>query len=333
MMSNNNYIIQQSNIYCNHTFNKNDKSNEYFKRNEEKKPKHSFQNEKRKSNDSNSSSNDSVVNSSMIDSPCSSFDYNRRKCESTFEHQKTDENKTKSNMITIIFPPRKFTNPLEVQNQIFEHLNKLNQQRYFNCFINSPNSEEYSINFGYWKMMETYNFEIFEFKEILFQLLWILMIAEDKMKFMHLNLSDNCILIKRLKTPVIYYLKNNSKVKDQKRWICHDCEVKICDYEEAQIQITNEKGKEMIIGNTGKEYDEFADRRTIHQLLSDINLPETNDSERTNKRYYEKLKMMLNGDCERYQNMKILVKSQLFSSMRYYRVPENDQYTEYVYEF
>ena len=66
--------------------------------------------------------------------------------------------------------------------------------------------------------------------EDIFQIIWILFIAERELKFMHNNLLDRRIIVEHIDKPIYYHLKFKDRPELETIWCCEYVKVKLYDF-------------------------------------------------------------------------------------------------------
>lgn len=239
--------------------------------------------------------------------------------------------------------------PSYIETHIFSQLNKLMLHRYCNNFIYlydwyksyidydepSRSKSEQQINlvmevgdktFFQWKKQnKTVN--VNELKEIMFQVIWGLMVAQDQLKFMHNDMHAKNIMINKSNKHHYYY---NSKYN--KMWECPQYVVKLCDFGSAQIECINERTKrKQTYGIDPSPFDEMVDRNKLYESLKGIKLANCDNLEEE-KANFEEVKRLLKFNIKKYLTLEELLNLDFFDSMVVDRKDITDDQSIYSYE-
>ena len=152
----------------------------------------------------------------------------------------------------------------------FHQLNKLMKKRYCNNFIDSQSSKhDYETLMTWWERSEIYC-DVDELKEIVFQVLWGLMVAQKECSFYHQALDFDNIMIKKSRTPNYYVLTNKTNSEERKTWCCRKVEVKICSFESSLIDYIDEETNEIVLKVDTTIIQDTLDRNRFAELLLGI---------------------------------------------------------------
>ncbi|BFU23196.1 protein kinase domain containing protein [Entamoeba histolytica HM-1:IMSS-B] len=184
----------------------------------------------------------------------------------------------------IIKKPRDFQETSYAECRIFKALAKLMTKRYCNNFIymyqwfksfvneserQGDSEQKISFIMEYAEMTFAKRksiskrelFEMQEVKEIIFQVIWALMIGQKELSFMHNDLHANNIMINKAKKDHYYF-----NPFDNSAWKTSIAVVKICDFGSSRIQVDGE-----IIGKGQELFDEYVDRLKFCESLQGFN--------------------------------------------------------------
>ena len=252
--------------------------------------------------------------------------------------------------------PKEQNEPSYIECHIFKQLNKLMEKRYSNNFIylyewyksyvddietlieqkkkriKSDQQINFIMEIGQttffnWKKANK-PMNIYELKEIMFQVIWALMIAQKELQFMHNDLHAKNIMINTSETKHYYY--NNS---DKRIWCCPSFVVKLCDFGSAQITHKNERTKKKETwGIDPSPFNEMVDRNKFAESLNSITFESCDDID-NQKKMFNEVKRMLKFNSMRYLTLKELLYLPFFDSMVHDIEQITDDMSIYSYSF